>query len=70
MLLTSVPLWLARRPHDLAALLRRTLRRIRTITEQFHLVLHTAPNTLHSSGTLGIGDVGTTTTIGISRFCR
>ena len=38
---------------DLAALLRRTLRRIRTITEQFHLVLHTAPNTLHSSGTLG-----------------
>jgi UDPglucose--hexose-1-phosphate uridylyltransferase len=38
---------------DLAALLRRTLRRIRTVTEQFHLVLHTAPNTLHSSGTLG-----------------
>ena len=38
---------------DLSALLRRTLRRIRTVTEQFHLVLHTAPNTLHSSGTLG-----------------
>ena len=38
---------------DLAALLKRTLRRIRTISDQFHLVLHTAPNTLHTSGTLG-----------------
>jgi len=33
--------------HDLAALLRRTLQRIRTVTEDFHLVLHTAPNSLH-----------------------
>jgi len=38
---------------DLAALLRRTLRRIRTITEAFHLVLHTSPNNLHPSGALG-----------------
>ncbi len=34
---------------DLAALLRRTLTRIRAVTEQFHMVLHTAPNTLHRS---------------------
>ena len=38
---------------DLAALLRRTLNRIRTISEDFHLVLHTSPNSLHRSGTLG-----------------
>jgi UDPglucose--hexose-1-phosphate uridylyltransferase len=38
---------------DLAALLRRTLQRIRTITEDFHLVLHTSPNTLHPSKNLG-----------------
>jgi UDPglucose--hexose-1-phosphate uridylyltransferase len=38
---------------DLASLLRRTLQRIRTITEQFHLVLHTSPNSLHGSGSLG-----------------
>ncbi|HZQ68543.1 MAG TPA: hypothetical protein VFA68_08490 [Terriglobales bacterium] len=38
---------------DLAALLRRTLQRIRTITEEFHLVLHTSPNTLHRSKSLG-----------------
>ncbi|MBI1739301.1 MAG: hypothetical protein HY233_10135 [Acidobacteriales bacterium] len=38
---------------DLAALLRRTLQRIRTITESFHLVLHTSPNNQHQSGTLG-----------------
>jgi len=38
---------------DLGALLRRTLQRIRTITEHFHLVLHTSPNTLHRSGNLG-----------------
>jgi UDPglucose--hexose-1-phosphate uridylyltransferase len=37
---------------DLSALLRRTLQRIRAITEQFHLVVHTAPNTLHRSPTL------------------
>jgi len=37
---------------DLAALLRRTLQRIRTITEDFHLVLHTSPNTLHRSDSL------------------
>jgi UDPglucose--hexose-1-phosphate uridylyltransferase len=39
--------------HDLAALLRRTLQRIRSITEEFHLVLHTSPNSLHPSASLG-----------------
>jgi len=38
---------------DLASLLRRTLQRIRTVTEEFHLVLHTSPNTVHGSGSLG-----------------
>jgi UDPglucose--hexose-1-phosphate uridylyltransferase len=38
---------------DLGALLRRTLQRIRTVTEDFHLVLHTSPNSLHPSATLG-----------------
>jgi UDPglucose--hexose-1-phosphate uridylyltransferase len=38
---------------DLGVLLRRTLQRIRTITEDFHLVLHTSPNSLHRSGNLG-----------------
>ena len=38
---------------DFAALLRRTLTRIRTITDQFHLVLHTSPNAMHVSETLG-----------------
>ena len=38
---------------DLGALLRRTLQRIRTVTEDFHLVLHTSPNSLHRSATLG-----------------
>ena len=38
---------------DLAALLRRTLQRIRTITEDFHLVLHTSPNSQHPSKRLG-----------------
>jgi UDPglucose--hexose-1-phosphate uridylyltransferase len=37
---------------DLSALLGRTLHRIRSVTEQFHLVVHTAPNTLHRSPTL------------------
>ncbi len=37
---------------DLAALLRRTLQRIRTVTEDFHLVLHTSPNTLYRSENL------------------
>jgi len=37
---------------DLAAILRRTLARIRSITEEFHLVLHTTPNTLHKSKVL------------------
>jgi len=37
---------------DLAALLRRTLLRIRSVTENFHMVLHTAPNTLHRSEVL------------------
>jgi len=38
---------------DLGYLLRRTLQRIRTITEDFHLVLHTSPNSLHPSASLG-----------------
>lgn len=38
---------------NLAALLRRTLQRIRALTESFHLVLHTSPNSLHPSKTLG-----------------
>jgi UDPglucose--hexose-1-phosphate uridylyltransferase len=38
---------------DLAALLRRTLQRIRTVTEEFHLVLHTSPNSQHRSESLG-----------------
>ena len=37
---------------DLSALLRRTLQRIRTITEEFHLVMHTSPNTQHRSEVL------------------
>ena len=38
---------------DFGVLLRRTLQRIRTVTEEFHLVLHTSPNTLHGSESLG-----------------
>ena len=38
---------------NLAALLRRTLQRIRTVTEDFHLVLHTSPSSLHPSKNLG-----------------
>jgi UDPglucose--hexose-1-phosphate uridylyltransferase len=38
---------------DLAVLLRRTLFRIRTIADGFHMVLHTSPNTIHKSETLG-----------------
>jgi UDPglucose--hexose-1-phosphate uridylyltransferase len=38
---------------NLAALLRRTLQRVRTISEDFHLVLHTSPSTLHPSKNLG-----------------
>jgi len=34
---------------DLAALLRRTLHRIVGVTDAFHMVLHTSPNTLHRS---------------------
>jgi UDPglucose--hexose-1-phosphate uridylyltransferase len=38
---------------DLGVLLRRTLQRIRTVTEEFHMVLHTSPNSLHRSESLG-----------------
>lgn len=38
---------------DFGTLLRRTLRRILTIADAFHLVLHTSPNTLHRSAVLG-----------------
>jgi len=34
---------------DLAALLRRTLKRVLGVTDAFHMVLHTSPNTLHRS---------------------
>ena len=37
---------------DLAALLRRTLRRVLGVTNAFHMVLHTSPNTLHRSQVL------------------
>jgi UDPglucose--hexose-1-phosphate uridylyltransferase len=38
---------------DLAGLLKRTLQRIRTITESFHMVFHTSPNKSHASASLG-----------------
>ena len=38
---------------DLGALLRRTLQRIRSITPDFHLVLHTSPNSRHPSRSMG-----------------
>ena len=38
---------------DLSGLLRHTLQRIRSVTEQFHMVLHTSPNSLHRSESLG-----------------
>ena len=38
---------------DLGGLLKRTLQRIRTITESFHMVLHTSPNRSHASASLG-----------------
>lgn len=38
---------------NLAALLRRTLQRIRSVTEDFHLVLHTSPSSFHPSRNLG-----------------
>jgi UDPglucose--hexose-1-phosphate uridylyltransferase len=38
---------------ELAVLLRRTLQRIRSLTDAFHLVLHTSPNSLHPSGAIG-----------------
>jgi UDPglucose--hexose-1-phosphate uridylyltransferase len=38
---------------DLAAVLRRTLYRIRSLADGFHMVLHTSPNTIHKSETLG-----------------
>jgi len=38
---------------NLASLLRRTLQRVRSVTEDFHLVLHTSPSSLHPSKNLG-----------------
>src|ERR1700676_581723 len=35
---------------DLAALLRRVLRRIRQVAPAYHLVVHTSPNTIHPKG--------------------
>jgi UDPglucose--hexose-1-phosphate uridylyltransferase len=37
---------------DLAVLLRRTLNRIRSVSDGFHMVLHTSPNSLHRSKVL------------------
>ncbi len=38
---------------NLGALLRRTLQRVRSVTEEFHLVLHTSPSSIHPSKNLG-----------------
>ena len=38
---------------DLAALLRRTLDRIRSVSDAFHMVLHTSPNQRYQSSSLG-----------------
>ncbi len=38
--------------NDLSALLRRTLNRIRSLTDSFHMVLHTGPNSMHRSEVL------------------
>jgi UDPglucose--hexose-1-phosphate uridylyltransferase len=38
---------------ELAAVIKRSLQRIRSITESFHLVFHTAPNSTHASSSLG-----------------
>jgi UDPglucose--hexose-1-phosphate uridylyltransferase len=38
---------------DLAVLLQRTLARIRAVTDSYHMVLHTSPNTQHRSDILG-----------------
>ena len=66
---TPYETWLLPRPHeaaferfalahpgairDLSGLLKRTLERIRTLTDSFHLVLHTSPNRDHASASLG-----------------
>jgi UDPglucose--hexose-1-phosphate uridylyltransferase len=66
---TPYETWILPRPHDsaferfalarpgsmrdLGGLLKRTLQRIRTITDAFHLVLHTSPNRDHASASLG-----------------
>ena len=38
---------------NLAALIRRTLQRVRSVTEDFHLVLHTSPSAIHPLKNLG-----------------
>ena len=66
---TPYELWILPRSHDasferfalsrlgsvreLAALLKRTLQRVLTVAQSFHLVLHTSPNTAHASESLG-----------------
>jgi UDPglucose--hexose-1-phosphate uridylyltransferase len=66
---TPYETWILPRPHDsaferfalarpasmrdLGGLLKRTLQRVRTITDSFHLVLHTSPNRDHASASLG-----------------
>jgi UDPglucose--hexose-1-phosphate uridylyltransferase len=66
---TPYETWILPRPHDsaferfalarpasmrdLGGLIKRTLDRIRSITDSFHLVLHTSPNRDHASASLG-----------------
>lgn len=66
---TPYETWILPRPHeaaferfalahpaaisDLAGLVKRTLQRIRSLTDSFHLVLHTSPNRDHASASLG-----------------
>ena len=55
---------------NLAALLRRTLQRIRTVTEDFHLVLHTSPSSIHPSKISATGRPLTRTITGTSKSSR
>ncbi len=54
---------------NLAALLRRTLQRVRSVTEAFHLVLHTSPSSLHRPEILATGRLSMMTITGTLK-CR
>jgi UDPglucose--hexose-1-phosphate uridylyltransferase len=45
-------LWHSAQLNDLSALIRRTLQRVMSLAEAFHLVLHTVPNTYQKSNIL------------------